>query len=472
MTDFEEQVLHLRGPGTFFAADRPIHIARAPGRLDVMGGNVDYTGGLVFESTIREATWAAAQLRDDGQVVLLNPQMRDAGWLERITLPIDQLRTIETTRAHVSSSPEVRWTAYVLGVFHLLQTRWPAQAAQGITLYLHSTVPLNKGVSSSAAVEVAAMKASAAAYGIDLKGIELATACQWVENAIADSACGIMDQATSVLGEEGACLPLLCQPCQILTPVHLPAGLQIWAIDSGVKHAVSGVEYEAARAAAFIGYRTICSWEGLSIAPDPDSTIPRFSDTRFHGYLSNLSPSIFRSLYEMRLPERLTGEEILHKAETHPDPFTQIRPDVTYRVRDCTRYAVEEQQRIELFVALLRGTGSASGPDVYRLLGDLMFQSHWSYTECGLGCQETDRIVELVREEANMSSTDGALWGAKISGGGAGGTVVVLGSPEAQPAFHRVVARYAEETGIDPYIFEGSSPGADRFGIRLIGADA
>ena len=67
-------------------------------------------------------------------------------------------------------------------------------------MYIYSEVPLNKGVSSSAAVEVAVMKPAARAYGLDLHGIDLAEACQWVENVIAESACGIMDQAAVVTG--------------------------------------------------------------------------------------------------------------------------------------------------------------------------------------------------------------------------------------------------------------------------------
>jgi galactokinase len=63
-----------------------------------------------------------------------------------------------------------------------------------------------------------------------------------------------------------------------------------------------------------------------------------------------VSVSTFRSKYERRLPESLSGAEILSTKSIHPDPFTTIRPDVVYRVRDCTRYAIEENHRIELFV--------------------------------------------------------------------------------------------------------------------------
>jgi galactokinase len=57
----------------FFEAGRSIFLAQAPGRLDLMGGNADYTGGLVFQATIRETTCAAVQIRSDAAIVLINP---------------------------------------------------------------------------------------------------------------------------------------------------------------------------------------------------------------------------------------------------------------------------------------------------------------------------------------------------------------------------------------------------------------
>ena len=93
-----------------------------------------------------------------------------------------------------------------------------------------------------------------------------------------------------------------------------------------------------------------------------------------------------------------------------------------------------------------------------------MFQSHWSYTECGLGAAETDEIIELVQKHG----ANNQLFGAKITGGGAGGTVAVLGAAGAAPAFRKVVDDYAQLHSIRPYVFEGSSVGADRFGIRIV----
>jgi galactokinase len=458
MNSFSAKLAGIISSRTLFAPDRPVCYSRAPGRLDLMGGNDDYTGGLVFEATIREATWAAVQLRDDRRILLLNPQLKERGWQDRVEFTLDDLTTDEAVRALVNRDPGVRWTAYVLGLFHLLQKQYPQQVHHGANVYIESDVPLNKGVSSSASVEVAVMKAAVGAYGIDLAGVALAEACQWAENVIAESACGIMDQITVVLGDEGCILPLLCQPCLPRPLVRLPEGLACWAADSGVSHMVSGIEYEAARAGAFMGYKLICDWEGVPVRCDESGQIPRWTDPRWNGYLANLSPSLFRARYESRLAETMTGAEYLRDGQVHVDPFTRMRPEVTYRVRACTRYAVEENFRVNLFAELARGGVG------FEQMGDLMYQSHHGYTECGLGCEATDLLVELVREAGVASG----LFGAKVTGGGAGGTVAVLGLKDARTAFDRVVSRYAAARQITPYVFEGSSMGADRFGLRTL----
>jgi L-arabinokinase len=463
MTPFEKQVASLRGDGKFFAAGRPIFIGRCPGRLDLMGGNVDYTGGLVFQATIREATWGAVQLRDDRRVVFWNPQMAERGWQEQVEFELDAMTDEVTVRRMVNADPKVRWTAYTLGNFFLLAQRYADAVKTGANVYLQSEVPLNKGVSSSAAVEVAVMKPAARAYGINLHGIELAEACQWVENVIAESACGIMDQAAATLGDEDYVLPLLCQPCQPFPLVRLPEALHCWAVDSGVSHAVTGIEYEAARAAAFMGYKLICDWEGLPVTQDARSRIPRFTDPRWRGYLSEVTPSVFRSKYELRLPERMLGSDFLCAGQFHPDPFTTVRPEIQYRVRNCTRYSIEENQRVQLFVELARGAAARVSEDAYWLMGDLMYQSHYSYTECGLGNEATDLLVELARQQGASAG----LYGAKVTGGGAGGSVAILGRLDAKEAFQKVVRAYAEARHIEPYVIDGSSMGADRFGVLV-----
>jgi galactokinase len=432
-------------------------VGRAPGRLDLMGGNGNYAGGMVLEATTAEGTWATVELREDCQILFFNPQVRDLGWEGEVEYSLDDLSIDECVRQAGEAAPEIRWTTYVRGVFFLLKQWFPDRITRGANIHIKSEVPMRFGVGSSSALEVAVMKTAAFAYGVELAGIELAAACQWVESILAESACGILDQTAVVMGEQGRLLPVLCQPCLPQPLVRLPDELAVWGVHGGGQGA-GGAEQEAARVATFMGYKLICDWEGLPVHLDEQSPIRRWIDSRWNGYLANVQPSLFRSNYEQRLPEALSGAEYLQLGQTHVDRFTKVRPEVTYRVRACARHAVEENQRVRLFVELARaGAG-------FEQMGELMYQSHYSYTECGLGCESTDLIVSLVCEEGAACG----LYGAKISGGGA---VVILGRKDATGALLRVVERFAESQGIAPYLFEGNSMGADSFGVLTVGGE-
>ena len=116
----------------------------------------------------------------------------------------------------------------------------------------------------------------------------------------------------------------------------------------------------------------------------------------------------------------------------------------------------------ERIAELLRG---AADEPMLALLGELMYQSHASYSACGLGSAETDLIVRLVREAGPARG----LYGAKITGGGSGGTVAVLGRRGSEAAVAEIAERYEQATGRRARTFSGSSPGAAAFGhLRLI----
>src|SRR3979490_292218 len=105
-----------------------------------MGGNVDYTGGVVFQSTIREATWAAAQRRSDQRIVFSNPQMKEEGWLDRVEFELEKLSSEQAVKDLVNANAEIRWTSYVLGAFFLLRNRYPERVNSGASIYIESEV--------------------------------------------------------------------------------------------------------------------------------------------------------------------------------------------------------------------------------------------------------------------------------------------------------------------------------------------
>ena len=97
-------------------------------------------------------------------------------------------------------------------------------------------------------------------------------------------------------------------------------------------------------------------------------------------------------------------------------------------------------------------------------LGALMYESHAGYGACGLGSPGTDRLVALVR----AAGPGAGLYGARITGGGSGGTVAVIGRRDASGSIARVVDEYARARGYRPYVFAGGSPGVAAFGCRSI----
>ena len=100
-------------------------------------------------------------------------------------------------------------------------------------------------------------------------------------------------------------------------------------------------------------------------------------------------------------------------------------------------------------------------------LGELMYQSHNSYSACGLGCAATDLLVQLVR----AAGAQQGLYGAKITGGGSGGTVAVLAKGDAEASVMNVVEGFERQTKKQCTVFAGSSPGSAAFGYLIVRRD-
>jgi L-arabinokinase len=362
--------------------------------------------------------------------------------------------TYSDARKRFSDSRE-HWASYAAGAFLVLMREKGCVFSGGASILIQSNVPEGKGVSSSAALEVAVMQAINVAFDIGLNAQEIARLCQKVENLIAGAPCGIMDQMTSACGHENQLLELLCQPDILKGSLDLPSELELWGIDSGVRHSVGGSDYGTVRTAAFMGYRMIADSAGLEVSSTSTPGKVHIEDPKWHGYLANLTPAEFENNFASRLPERMSGEEFLKSHEGITDHVTQVNPAAEYPVRSATRHPVYENARVKSFAATLKNW---PGLTAARALGELMFESHQSYSDCGLGSEATDLLANLVRE-----STDEALYGARITGGGSGGTVAVLGRAGANSAIEDITRQFNNRTGYQPIVFSGSSAGADAF---------
>jgi L-arabinokinase len=431
-----------------------VFVGRAPGRLDVMGGIADYSGALVLQLPLGRQTIAAVQRQSVRRCDVRS--LRGDAWVE-LAMDIDEL----TSGPHALASwfaerPSDRWASYVVGVVQYCLER-VRDSASGIRVSVESTVPEGKGVSSSAALEVATMMATCAAYDIVMDPRDVAIACQWVENHVVGAPCGIMDQMTSACGQQDRLLRLRCQPGTIEGFSEIPHGYRFFGIDSGLRHAVTGADYGTVRTAAFMGYRMIADAAGLSATRDGERIV--IHDPTWNGYLANIAPSEFAHRYRDRLPERVRGAEFLERFGGITDAVTRVEPGRMYPVRNATAHPIHEQARVARFAELLGGLSSDSS--LATELGQLMYASHASYSACGLGSDGTDQLVDLVAS----AGTDSGLFGAKITGGGSGGTVAILGAESAEPVVREIAARYSKETGRTAEVFTESGPGAAQLGV-------
>jgi galactokinase len=445
-----------------FDRESEIIVARAPGRLDVMGGIADYSGSLVLEMPIQEATFAALQ-RSASRSLRIVSLPEDPQREMVFEMPLEDFDSngrpldYESACALFHRNAARHWAAYVAGVFLVLMRERGIVFQEGARIVIDSRVPEGKGVSSSAALEVAVMQAVVAAYDIAMKPREMALLCHTVENLVAGAPCGVMDQMTAACGEEGRLLALLCQPAELVGTIPIPDEIAIWGLDSGVSHSVSGADYGDVRVGAFMGYRMIADIAGLEICQDPQAWTVQIDDPHWRGYLANLSPPEFERAYAAHLPEQMSGAEFLSRFHGTTDSVSRISPERSYAVRVPTAHPIYENSRVRRFAELI---SEAPGERRLKLMGELMYQSHASYSACGLGAVGTDLLVRLVREAGPKNG----LYGARITGGGSGGTVAVIGRREVGDAMANVVNRYAEETGYRPYVFSGSSPGSAAFG--------
>jgi galactokinase len=452
----------------FFATGTPIHVARAPGRLDLMGGIADYSGALVLELPLAVGTFVAAQSVPDAYVAVQTTAADEMGVEPCVSIPVQTLvptdGPLSYADAHQLLAADARcsWAAYVVGALVASQREHGIRPATGLRILVHSEVPPGAGVSSSAALEVAALRALCAVCDLELDQRETALLCQKVENLIVGAPCGVMDQMTAVCGEQGRLFALLCQPTEPQPPVALPAEIEVWGIGSGIRHAVSGADYGAVRVGAFMGYRIIAEQAGLAVTPLAEGRVS-VADPHWRGYLANIGPSLWEGAYRDQVPMVLDGRAFLKRYTGSTDAVTRVEPARTYAVRLPTAHPIYEHHRVRLFRALLQA--GPLGDEHVRLLGELMHQSHASYSACGLASDGTDRIVELVRRAGPASG----LYGAKITGGGSGGTVAVLARQGAGDVIRQIAAEYQRETGRPAVVFGGSSPGALRFGLlRLV----
>ncbi len=358
----------------------------APGRVEVLGNHTDYNGGFVMSAAIDRVTVVAVEPSRSAQCRVFATQ-KDA----------EAIFTLD----NIQPTPHDRWADYVKGVVVELQKAGvPVEPFDAVVT---GNVPIGAGVSSSASLEVATAMALLELHHASLPQWEVARLCRRAENEFVGMPCGILDQFSSVFGEQDSILFLDTRTEQH-EAMPLPRGsFGLILIHSMAQHTLVSGDYATRHRECM----EATAW-----------------------FRDRLGPHV-------QLLRDVSWEE-----------FQRLEAEIPEPLRRRARHVISENQRV------LTGRDALHRGDVTQL-GEMMYASHESSrVNYENSTPELDMLVQLAREH-------GAI-GARLTGAGWGGATINLVREEEMEDFARRVAEeYTRQTGIQPGVYRCHiAPGA------------
>jgi galactokinase len=366
----------------------PVHVVRAPGRLELLGNHTDYNEGLVLSLAVDRYIQIAASPRLDGKVELIST-----------AFPEPEIFWSNEAK----KNPAAPWADYVKGVLDQLRKR--GVHFTGFNAAIHGTIPMGAGMSSSAALEVATALTVRQLYPFSLTetgttlpperdqrgklpSLELtekmlfAKLCRAAENQFVGVQSGLLDQISSLFGKAWNVMEIDFRSLGVqLAPI---AGEAIIVCNSGVKHSLVAGHYNELRE-------------------------------------------------QCEAAAKALGAKSLRSVD--PKFLAENKARLTPREYECAYHVVGEIQRVMFGAQALRD-------DDHRQFGQYMFQSHESSRDfLKNSVPELDLLVELARAHP------GCL-GARLTGGGFGGaTINLVAHHQAEDFMKTMARRYQERTG-------------------------
>jgi len=329
----------------------PATAAYAPGRVEVLGNHTDYNEGLVLSAAINYGTFVlAAPVRGT------ECRLYDGKFKESAGFAVDAR----------GPGAQPSWANYLRGVYALLRER-AGTSAPAVNLWIEGDVPLGAGLSSSAALEMAATLALAPVLGVELALRDIARLGQKAEHEYAGVRCGLLDQITSLFGRESALVETDFRTLEVAT-VPLDSELEFLIANTAVKHSLVDSAYNERRAKCEEAARYFAR-----VLSHPVQALRDVSPADWAAHAGRMDPVAARR----------------------------------------SAHVVGENDRVRRGAEFLKkGDG--------RAFGALMFESHESSRiQFENSCPELDALVTAARGMPEVL-------GARLSGGGFGGSAVIL----------------------------------------------
>jgi len=362
----------------FGESKNPIRSVKAPGRINLIGEHTDYNEGFVLPVAIDRFIFMAGRARNDGKIILYAN---------------DQNEKVKTDLNELSGNKKNPWANYLLGVYHVLKKE--KYKLKGVEIFFTGDIPQGRGLSSSAALEVAACYILSLLFDLKIKPVKIAKICKKGENEFVGMPCGIMDQFISVLGKKDNALYLDCRSLHYEYVPFKSDEISIMITDSKVKRELTASAYKQRRKECYTAVKLLKKY-----APELNS-------------LRDLSIEQFNR-YKNKLPA------VLKKRVKH---------------------VIFENERVNKGIRFINH-------GQLDKLGNLMYESHISLKDdYEVSCRELDILVEI----AKISS---GVIGSRMTGAGFGGSTVTLIQKQKNKSIRdNIKEQYSRKTGIIPDIY-------------------
>jgi N-acetylgalactosamine kinase len=481
----------LRACAETLGPQRRVLLARAPGRMNIMGRHIDHQGGNCNLIAIDREVLLAAALRDDDAMHLSN--VRPDSFPAR-SFSIGELLaqlTWDDWLSLVNSEPVRQmvaeasgdWAQYIRAAVLRLQKHYPQVKLRGLDLVVHGSVPVAAGLSSSSALVVATAEAVAALNGLDVRPRQLVDLCGEGEWFVGTRG-GAADHAAMKFGRRDAVINVGFFPFGVGETVPFPGGYRMVFCNSRIQ------AKKAAGAREVFNQRIACYRIGVQLIkrlyPQHAPLIAHLRDVNTRNLRIRLA-DLYRML--LRLPERATAAElaeILSEDILRPLIGSLGDADARYPVRGVVLFGLAECERSRLAPQLLAAndlagfgqfmrnshdgdrvtrydtdwqphpyTGPSSNGYLLDLMADLESGEPARVTAAQLHMQPgayacSTPALDLIVDVALR--TEGVI-GAQLAGAGLGGGAMALVRDDCVGELEKqLIRRYYEPAGLEPAV--------------------
>ena len=376
--DIKEKALSLKSTFQDIFQREPQIFISAPGRVNLIGEHTDYNEGFVLPAAVNMHIIILSALREDKKINLYSHKFK---------------KLVSFTSDNITYNKEDMWSNYEMGVAKMLVEK--GYKLDGADILIGGDVPINAGLSSSAAVEVSTTLTFKELFGLDISDIEIIKLSQRAENEFVGVGCGIMDQFASCLSKKNYAIFIDCRSLEYEYIPFKTEDIKIFLANTNVERALIGSEFNKRRSE---------SAEGAKL-------------------LSRYIPDV-KSLRDVSLED-----------------FNKYKENLPKNIAKRCEHVINENHRVIESIEGLKNNNVSK-------LGGLMWKSHDSLRELyEVSSKELDLMVDIA------GNTEGLL-GSRLLGGGFGGCTISLVKNESIEKFkENIMLEYPKKTGIQPEIY-------------------